>query len=150
MNLGQSFSEAEKAKYVERNLRPSVVVKLFCQFTNPPKEKRLVIVGIQSELLLFVINSNIPRFYENKPHLKSQQIKLDNQQEIYLDPDSWLDCSEVSKDFSLEEVKEILLNDNSRILGKLSNNVISQIMDVVSESETLETRHINTIISEIT
>ena len=149
MNLGESFSEADKAEYVERSLRPGSVIKLFCDFTTPPKEKRLVILSIQSELMVFVINSNIPRFYENKTHLKSQQIKLENQKEIFLDHDSWLDCSEVFKEFSLEDVKEILLNDTSRILGKLSKDVISQIMDVVSESETLEQRYINTIISDI-
>jgi hypothetical protein len=149
MNLGESFSEAERIKYVERKLRPSAVVKLFCHFTNPPKEKRLVIVGLNPELLLLVVNTNIPRFYQNKPHLSCQQIILEKQKENFLHHDSWLDCSEVIREFEIEEIKEILVNDSARILGELSDETISRIMDVVADSETLEQRHINSIISDI-
>ena len=150
MNLGEHFSDAEKAKFVERNLRPSHVIKLFCHTTKPPKEKRLVIASINPELLLFVINTEIPRFKASRPYLKTQQILLEKAQQNFIDYDSWLDCSEVFREFSVELVKEILLNDISRILGKLNNDVIAQVMDVVSESETLEQRHINQIISDIT
>ncbi len=150
MNLGEHFSDEERAKFVERHLLPSHVIKLFCHTTRRPKEKRLVIASINPELLLFVINTDIPRFKEKTPHLKRQQISLkvkDNQE--FLDHDSWLDCSEAFREFNIGEVKEILLNDTSRILGKLSDEIISQVMDVVSESETLEQRHINAILSDI-
>ncbi len=149
MNLGEHFSDTEKAKFIERNLRPSHVIKLFCHTTTPPKEKRLVIVSINPELLLFVINTEIPKFKEKRSYLKNQQILLEKNTENFLDHDSWLDCSEVFREFNIETVKEILLNDVSRVLGKLSNEVVAQIMDVVSESETLEQRHINRIVSDI-
>jgi len=149
MNLGEHFSEDDKNQFVERNLRPSHVIKLFCRTTTPPKEKRLVIASINPELLIFIINSEIPRFYEKKPYLKNQQIPLTKQKENFLDHDSWLDCSEVFREFNIQKVKEILLADTSRVLGRLSDEVIAQLMDVVSESETLEQRHINQIISDI-
>jgi hypothetical protein len=149
MNLGEHFSDKDKAQFVERTLRPSNVIKLFCETTRPPKEKRLVIAGINPELLVFIINSEMPRFYANKPYLKIQQIPLEKQKENFLDHDSWLDCSEVFREFTVEKVREILLADTSRHLGKLSDEVVARIMDVVSESETLEQRHINRIISDI-
>lgn len=91
----------------------------------------------------------MPRFYANKSYLKIQQISLEKQNENFLDHNSWLDCSEVFREFTIEKVKETLLSDTSRILGKLSDGVIAQLMNVVSESETLEQRYINRIISDI-
>lgn len=150
MNLGEHFSDEEKVKFVERNLIPGHVIKLFCHTTRHPKEKRLVIVSLNPELLLFLINSELPKFKEKSPHLKVQQIPLkvkDNPE--FLEHDSWLDCSEVFREFNTDEVREILLNDTSRILGKLNEEIVSLLMDSVSDSETLEQRHINAILSEI-
>ncbi len=150
MNLGEHFSDEEKIKFVERNLSPGCVIKLFCHTTKRPKEKRLMIASVNPDFLLFLINSEVPNFKEKSPHLKVQQISLkvnDNQE--FLDHDSWLDCSEVFREFSVNEVKEILLNDTSRILGKLNDDTISKLMDSVSDSETLEQRHINAILSDI-
>ena len=52
MNLGEHFSDEEKVKFVERNLLPGHVIKLFCHTTKRPKEKRLAIVSLNPELLL--------------------------------------------------------------------------------------------------
>ncbi|MCD9185559.1 MAG: hypothetical protein LUM44_03945 [Pyrinomonadaceae bacterium] len=150
MNLGKHFSEDERINFVERNLLPGHVIKLFCHTTRDPKEKRLVIVSLNPELLLFFINSEVPNFKQKSTHLRTQQIFLkakDNAE--FLEHDSWLDCSEVCREFTVEEIKKILLNDISRILGKLNDETISQLMDSVCDSETLEQRHINSILNEI-
>lgn len=149
MNLGENFSDEQKAAYVERNLKPSSVIKLFCRTTHPPKEKRLVIVSLTPELIFLVINTDVPRFYQNKPYLKHQQIKLESGKENFIDHDSWLDCSKIFQEFDVDDVREILLNDISRILGNLSNDLILNVMDVVVESETLEQKYINAILSDI-
>ena len=94
MNLGEHFSDEEKVNFVERNLIPGHVIKLFCHTTKRPKEKRLAIVSLNPELLLFFINSEVPNFKQKSPYLKNQQISLkaeDNTE--FLEHDSWLDCS---------------------------------------------------------
>ena len=55
MKLGENFSGAEKLEFVERHLLPDNIIKLFCHMTTRLKEKRLVIVIINPELLLFSI-----------------------------------------------------------------------------------------------
>ena len=43
MVLGDRFPERERLASVRRQLTPWWVIRLFCHFTSPPKDKPLVI-----------------------------------------------------------------------------------------------------------
>jgi hypothetical protein len=58
-SLGDFFPQDDKEEYVNRNLKPGQILYLFSKFTNPPKEKYLVLACPGSTPLLFVINSRI-------------------------------------------------------------------------------------------
>ena len=44
--LGDLFPEDEKRKFIDRHLRPGQVLYLHCRFTNPQKDKYLVLVHL--------------------------------------------------------------------------------------------------------
>ena len=61
-NLGEFFPPEIRAASRERNLRPGAVFKIHVDSTNPPKIKRIVVLGVNEEHALIghlFINSNI-------------------------------------------------------------------------------------------
>ncbi len=60
--LGDHFPPEQKQGYIDRHLVAGQVLYLFCHFTEPPKEKYLVLVCAGTEPLLFVVNSSVPPF----------------------------------------------------------------------------------------
>jgi hypothetical protein len=59
MTLAGSFPQAEREESFKRQFLPGVLIRLFCPFTTPQKEKRLLIVGSTAPPSFFVINSEI-------------------------------------------------------------------------------------------
>jgi len=96
--LGDLFPEHERQKYIGRHLEPGQVLFLFCKFTNPQKEKYLVVACTGKRPLLFVINSRIHPFIEKQPVLLKCQVKLSASDYDFLDHDSFVDCSKVIDD----------------------------------------------------
>lgn len=147
MNLSHLFSDEEKLKSFNNQFTPGRVLYLFCNFTQPPKEKYLLIASTNPLILMFVINSEINQFKTRKPHLLNAQLPISVIDHKFLDHDSFIDCSQVvsQNDFSLKEIHSQVLKDMSRIKGTISQLLAQQIISVVNNSRTLVKDEINAI-----
>jgi hypothetical protein len=149
MNLAGIVSQQERLDFFRSKYGTGLVIKLFCHFTIPPKEKRLLVVSISPEPLLLVINSEINEYKQKRPHLRQQQVCLRQSENDFLDHDSYLDCSRVRDDFSEAEIERVITRDLTRILGTINMNAIAEILTVVDDSVTLERRHKDRIVSDL-
>src|SRR5688500_4037714 len=121
MDFRASFSHEERLRFVQERFRAGLVVKLFCDFTDPPKFKRIVIVATGTvRPLLFLINSQPTEFALQSERLRDQQIAIPKEGNVFLEHDSFLDCSTAYNNFDKSEIKEALANDTTLILGRIS------------------------------
>lgn len=125
---------------LEELIVPGRVLRLFCSFTNPPKEKYVVIVATNPFCLGFLINSNPTDLQRSKKHLMDELVEVSNADGFgfLTNPQpSVLDCT-YAADFDLDEVVAQLTQDASRAHGLLADAVRSRIVGVVKDSMTLE------------
>ena len=64
---------------LEELVVPGRVLRLFCSFTNPPKEKFVVVVATNPFCLGFLINSNPTELQRTKKHLSDELINVSAQ-----------------------------------------------------------------------
>ncbi len=149
MNLADAFPLEARLEFFRGRFRPGAVIKLFCEFATPPKEKRLLVVSILPEPLLLVINSDINEYKQKRPYLRSQQVCIRAADYEFLDHDSYIDCSRVRDEFTQADIEQVITADTTRILGAINPDSIAEIMTVVDDSVTLEQRHKTRIISDL-
>jgi hypothetical protein len=143
MVSAKSFTPDQlKAKFIEENLIPGCFIYLFCEFTTPPKDKYFLVASTNPLVLLFIVNSNINPFIANRPKLLESQVLLKNQDYGFLKHDSYLACHEVINYFTLDNIKEELNKDLSRIKGRLNVATRDEIVKILNKniSLTLEQR----------
>lgn len=146
MVLGNSLSEEERQKYVDRRLIPGAIIYLHCEFTNPQKDKYLLVVATDPKLILFVINSQINPFIQSREHLLACQIEIDQESHNFLDHDSHISCHETITSISLEEARRQLVDDISRMKGIVSGGVRTMVINTVNESLTISGKEIDWIL----
>lgn len=125
---------------LEELVVPGRILRLFCSFTNPPKEKFVVVVATQPFCLGFLINSNPTALQKSKKHLSDELISVSAQDgyAFLTNPQpSVLDCT-YAADLDFDETVAQLTQDFSRVLGLITDATRKQIIDVVGESMTLE------------
>ena len=125
---------------LEELVVPGRILRLFCSFTNPPKEKFVVVVATDPFCLGFLINSNPTRLQKTKKHLSDELISVSAQDgyAFLTNPQpSVLDCT-FAADLDFDETVAQLTQDSSRVLGIITDATRKQIIDVVGESMTLE------------
>lgn len=149
MNLGDFFPQADKEDYLNRRLKPGQVVYLFSRFTNPAKEKYLVIAYYGPRPLLFTINSRIHPFIARRPELNKCQVKVRAADYDFLDHDSYIDCSQVIDVFDEDEIRQQLLGELSRIKGQLTQMTRREIIRVVQSARTISAHHKRLIIEAL-
>jgi hypothetical protein len=150
MDLKVRFSPEERLKFVRERFHAGAVIKLDCDFTTPPKPKRLLVVAAnRGRPLLFVINTSPTDFAKNRPRLIDQHLPLAKADENFLDHDSYLDCSTAYDNFDKDGIEETLVGDTSLILGDLSAKSAERMLELVADSPTLSRVHINEISNEI-
>lgn len=135
--LGARFPEEERREYVDRHLVLGCVVYLFCEFTSQPKDKYLVLVTLEEPPILFVINSNINKFIRERKYLLDCQITVEPKHLDFLDHDSYLDCGQPIVSFSIREIKTQLMDDITRLKGKLPDSKLIEIKKVVEKARTI-------------
>jgi hypothetical protein len=148
--LGNLFSEADKHDYVDRHLRPGQVLYLFCQFTNPPKEKYVVLTCVGPTPLLLVINSRISPFIEHRPELLRCQVRLSASDYDFLDHDSFADCSKVIDSLDETNIRGQVLADLGRAVGELTQATKREIIKAVQDAKTISNHHKKLIIDALT
>ena len=125
---------------LEELIVPGRVLRLFCSFTNPPKEKFVVIVATSPFCLAFLINSNPTDLQKSKKHLFDELVqvsKVDGYDFLTNPRPSVLDCT-YPADFDLDEVVAQLTQDATRVHGFIADTTRSRIVEVVKKSMTLE------------
>ena len=147
--LGDFFPEHERQEYAGRHLRPGQVLYLFCGFTNPPKDKYLVLAHPGARSLVFVVNSQIHPFIANRGHLLGCQVRLNDSEYDFLDHDSYVNCSEVIDYLTDREIREQISADVSRVKGELSASTKRKIVRVVQEAKTISPRHKRLIVDSL-
>lgn len=138
--LGDSFPEDKKREYIINNLRPGQIIYLFCDFTNPPKEKYIILVCTEPKLLFFLINSEIHPYIKKRVELNHCQVSINQSDHNFLSHDSFIDCTDV-KDLRLEDVETQVLADMSRIKGMTNQHVIDDIKAAVKTAKTIIPRY---------
>ena len=125
---------------LEELIVPGRVLRLFCSFTDPPKEKFVVIVATNPFCLGFLINSNPTKLQESKRHLLDDLIrvsKADGYDFLTNPQPSVLDCT-YAADFDLDEIVAQLTQDPARLLGLITEATRKRIIEIMKESMTLE------------
>jgi hypothetical protein len=150
MDLKVRFSAEERLKFVRERFQAGAVIKLDCDFTTPPKPKRLLVVAAnRGRPLLFLINTSPTEFAKNRPRLINQHLPLAKADENFLDYDSFLDCSTAYDNFDSREIEKTLADDTSLFLGNISRECAAKILELVADSPTLSRVHIDEISMEI-
>lgn len=98
----------QSAQYI----KAGAVIRLFCDFTTPPKFKYLMIATIEP-LQVFMINSEIPEFIKRNESLLADQVDIPHKDYQFLTHDSVLNCIEVHRAFNISHLKsELVANFN--------------------------------------
>jgi hypothetical protein len=125
---------------LEELVVPGRILRLFCSFTNPPKEKFVVVVATNPFCLGFLINSNPTALQKSKKHLSDELISVSAQDgyAFLTNPQpSVLDCT-FAADLDLGETLAQIAQDSFRVHGLISDSTRTQIIKVVEKSMTLE------------
>ena len=131
---------------------PGRVLRLFCSFTDPPKEKFVVIVATNPFYLGFLINSNPTGLQKSKKHLADELVavsKADGYEFLTNPQPSVLDCT-FAADFELDELVAQITQDSSRVLSFITDVTRARVIEVVRESMTLEGGIVRLIVKNLT
>ena len=125
---------------LEELVVPGRILRLFCSFTNPPKEKFVVVVATHPFCLGSLINPNPTALQKSKRHLSDELISVSSKDgyAFLTNPQpSVLDCT-FAADLDFDETVAQLTQDSSRVLGLLTDATRRRIIDVLGESMMLE------------
>jgi hypothetical protein len=135
--LGDRFPEGARRAYINERLVPGAVLRLYCQFIDPPKEKYLILACVDPESLLFFVNSEVHPFIQSRPDLAKCQVALRASDCGFLDHDSFADCSHVIRLSHDEDILTELLNNTAGIVDQLPRHVMDDILRVVRMARTI-------------
>ncbi len=147
--IGDSAPLPLKESFVDRHKRAGQVLYLLCPFTDPAKDKYLVLVHPRPGPLLFRINSGIRPYVENRSNLKDCQVQIKASEYEFLTHDSYIDCSQVIYSFTEADITEQLLADISRVKGQLAITTREKLIAVVQKAPTISPRYKKRIIASL-
>lgn len=139
MSLSNLFPEEFKEDFAKRNIKIGTVIKVFVTDTHPPKEKRLILVGISYDKLLFAsvfINSEVNTNVFNSQELLALNLVLEAKDREYLDHNSHVDCSEIKKR-DAKWLYQLVLEKPERVLGEVSEIDLQQIKLRIKSAKTI-------------
>jgi hypothetical protein len=139
----QSFSDflpqESKEQLSENNFKVGAVLKYHVDFTKPPKVKRLIVVGVDAEKVLFaavLINSKInPKVFPS-PELQNLHVELDSIGREYLDHKSFVDCSNLIEQ-DIATIKNLMATLPITHLGSLSEQDLKDVTDKIKGAKTV-------------
>lgn len=122
---------------INKHLKAGAVLRLFCDFTTPPKYKFVMLASVQP-LQVFIINSEIHSYIINNPDLLADQVDIPKVDHSFLSHDSILNCVQAHQAFNISHLQQILFEDFSQIYkGKLRPYVLRNVIDVIEKSVNL-------------
>lgn len=139
MSLSDSFPENFRNEFAQRNLKIGSVIRVYVEDTNPPKEKRFILVGQSFDKLMFAtifINSEInPNVFPNK-ELRDLNLKLIASERPYLDHDSYADCSNIKKR-DASWLLSVIGDDPTKVIGELTEADLGEIRLRIKSARTI-------------
>jgi len=112
---------------------------LFCNFTNPPKNKFLVLACPTGKPLFLVINSEISAFISKRDHLRECQVVIHKEDHsCFTENYSYVDCSKVIDSLAVQNVIDQCVNrDMKRIKEMITAEERNNIIAAIDKSETI-------------
>ncbi|WP_349646809.1 hypothetical protein [Candidatus Parabeggiatoa sp. HSG14] len=141
--------KTQQEKYIRENILPWQVLRLFCHFTTPPKNKHVLTVSLYPRPLLLMVNSQIHPYIKNRAYLKSCQVLLRASEHLFLAHDSYVDCRNVCTTFSLNDIVAQVHADRQRIKGFISDEAQTQVIAAIKVCPALEKQYKNLILAEV-
>ena len=139
-SIAEAFGDGERARFAADNLVIGVVILTYVADTNPPKEKRLIIVGESYDhfsVAAIYINTGLNINVFPTKELQSLNPKFTAKGRGYLNHDSHVDCSglhPLNKAFLLS----IIAADPGRVLGNVSEDDLHQIRGLIKSAKTIK------------
>ncbi|KQS30643.1 hypothetical protein [Dyadobacter sp. Leaf189] len=140
MSLGDHFPESFREEFVERNIEVGCVIRLFVNWTIPPKEKRFVIVAIGEDyvsLAMVLINTRVNEHVNFSDELRSLHIPVDSAGREYLHHNSYIDCTDLHEE-SMSHIRTVLQSDSSNYLGKMNEEDLAKVHRLIMVSKTIK------------
>jgi len=125
---------------------PGRFVKLWCPFTDPPKEKYLLVVAIEPFLIAFLVNSELTAFQKSREDLRADHISFSG---AFLHHPSQLDCSCAIHDFEIEDVCAQIEADPKRVKILAPAPMIESVKIIVEASLMIETGYKKIILRQL-
>lgn len=141
-SLGSFFPDDMRRKLANENLKIGSILRLMVTDTVPPKIKRLIVVGMDTEKVMLAtvfINTEINPYIFNSKELQELQLPLESQEHDFLDHDSFVDCSKI-QERKLAIILEAMTQDPSIHLGLLPDVNLKTIRVAISKSKTIAIR----------
>lgn len=140
--LGDHFPTEYRESLCDRYVKPGAVFRLQFPYTNPPKIKRFVMIGINEKLArvgFLFINSQINPNIITTSHLQNLQFLMEAHDRPYIDHDSYLDCSRLYED-NFQRLKDNYVLDTKTYLGQLTEADLVRVKQLVISARTIEKR----------
>jgi len=119
-------------------LSPGIVLELLVPVQPDPKYKFCCFCSVDDPPLYFLINSSINSYIEQREHLLEQQVLIPNTElDDRLHSNSYLDCSQPFGNLSHQEVCDCIDANQGCFMGRISDEILSQIVIVVRDSMTI-------------
>ena len=138
-SLGDFFPNELREQNAENNLTIGAVIRRYETSTTPPKIKRSIIIGFDtnSVILAYIfINSEInPNLFPTEDS-KNLHLELKVTDRPYLSHTSFADCSQLHE-YSVDSLKALVTSDSSSHLGELSADDLSNILDKIKSAKTI-------------
>lgn len=138
MRLGDALSHEDKLRYIRERVVPGSIFHYYCEFTNPPKHKFIVIGRTLPPTIVFLINSDISPWLQARPHLRDCQVGiLKSDHNDFLTHDSFLDCTQAERRVSLEQLEQVMMDDLTSFKGWVTAREREAVLYAVGVCRTL-------------
>lgn len=134
--LGDLIPQDVKGILADSTIVVGNVIRCYTNHTNPPKEKRFIILGRDKTgnyIGTVFINSNINFNVINSQELLDLQYPIRKEKNEYLKWDSFIDCSKLVK-FDYEYVRTKVVQKPECVLGTVQANDLEIIYQLVKKS----------------
>jgi len=137
--LGDSFPEDFKKDFAKRNVKEGSVIRCFVRDTNPPKEKRFIILAFSYDKITLgtlYINSEINPNLFNTEELKKLHLLFSAKDREYLHHDSFVDCSEIYQK-PVTEILKVLEEHPKSLIGEVNVEDFKKIRTTIKSAKTI-------------
>ena len=151
VKLGGHFPAALRDMVVDSKLSAGSVIRVKCDFTIPaPKEKLLVILCSEPEVLVYVINSEINPFIRGNQDLLQCQVEIVAEKYDFLHHNSFINCSETKTESNIGDLRGKMAEKlHGMHLGNLDAVDINEVIAATKFARTISKEHKKAILAAL-